>query len=220
MIHTLEADGVQLEFGLRKILSDIYLKCETGSITGLLGRNGEGKTCLLNIIYGSLEAGSKSIRFDNVSVFEAYKRPDLLGYLPQFNFVPESLRLKKVFRDFELLYDEFETIFPEFSGRRNESIGGLSGGQRRLTEVYLMTKSRARFVMLDEPFSHLSPLYIEKIMELLTEEKKNKGFLVTDHLYRHVCGISDAIYLLKSGKSHLIKNMKDIEILGYANIDV
>ena len=38
MIHTLEADGIQLDFGLRRLLSDVYLKCETGKITGLLGR--------------------------------------------------------------------------------------------------------------------------------------------------------------------------------------
>jgi len=47
MIHTLEADGIQLEFNGRSILSDIYLKAETGKITGLLGRNGEGKSCLM-----------------------------------------------------------------------------------------------------------------------------------------------------------------------------
>ncbi len=54
MNHKLEVDGVQLSFGLNQILSDVYFKCDTGKITGLLGRNGAGKTCLMNIIYGSL----------------------------------------------------------------------------------------------------------------------------------------------------------------------
>jgi ATPase subunit of ABC transporter with duplicated ATPase domains len=53
MKHILEADSVQLQFGERKILSDVYLKCETGKITGLLGRNGEGKSCLMRIIMES-----------------------------------------------------------------------------------------------------------------------------------------------------------------------
>ena len=52
MIHTLEADGIQLDYNGRKILSDIYLKCETGKIIGLLGRNGCGKSSLMKIIYG------------------------------------------------------------------------------------------------------------------------------------------------------------------------
>ena len=83
MKHKLEVDSIQLEFGQRRILSDIYFKCETGSITGLLGRNGQGKTCLMNIVYGSMKASSKSVQFDNVSIYEAFKRSDLLNYLPQ-----------------------------------------------------------------------------------------------------------------------------------------
>lgn len=54
MNHKLEIDSVFLEFGNRRILSDIYLKCETDKIIGLLGRNGNGKTSLMNIIYGNL----------------------------------------------------------------------------------------------------------------------------------------------------------------------
>jgi ABC-type cobalamin/Fe3+-siderophores transport system ATPase subunit len=87
MIHTLQADSIRLEFDGRVILSDIYIKCETGKITGLLGRNGQGKSCLMKIIYGDLSC-EKSVRFDNVSQYEAFKRPDLLLYLPQFNFIP------------------------------------------------------------------------------------------------------------------------------------
>jgi len=97
MTHTLEVDSIQLEFDNRRILSSIYLKCETGKITGLLGRNGEGKTCLMRVIYGSLKC-EKSIRFDNIAYHEAFKRPDLLLYLPQFNFIP--VMMPKIVGDF------------------------------------------------------------------------------------------------------------------------
>lgn len=130
MIHRLEADSVQLAFNQKIILSDIYLKCETGKITGLLGRNGQGKTCLMNIIFGSLSASGKSIRFDNVSIGDAYKRPDLVLFLPQFNFIPKSLSLKRIFFDFNLSYPEFEKSFPEFQSKYTSPIKNLSGGQR------------------------------------------------------------------------------------------
>ncbi|MDB5190710.1 MAG: hypothetical protein JWQ96_273 [Segetibacter sp.] len=110
MTHTLEVDSIQLDFGNRRILSSIYLKCETGKITGLLGRNGQGKTSLMNIIYGSLKC-EKSVQFDNTACYEAFKRPDLLLYLPQFNFIPQSLSLRRVFKDFELNYASFEKNF-------------------------------------------------------------------------------------------------------------
>ncbi len=115
MSHQLEADGIMLSFGSRTILDGIYIQCETNKITGLLGRNGQGKTCLLNIIYGSLKAQSRSIRFDDQSIFEAFKRPDLLTYLPQFNFIPASLSLKRVFNDFNLSFSDFESFSAFFS---------------------------------------------------------------------------------------------------------
>src|SRR4249920_3726905 len=131
MSHSLEADSIQLQFGLRRILSSIYLKCETGKITGLLGRNGQGKSCLMNIIYGTLDC-EKSVRFDKVAQRQAFKRPDLLLYLPQFNFIPKSLSLKRVFQDFALDFLSFAEKFPEFASTYKSSIGSLSGGGHRL----------------------------------------------------------------------------------------
>jgi ABC-type lipopolysaccharide export system ATPase subunit len=70
--------------------------------------------------------------------------------------------------------------------------------------------------MLDEPFTHLSPLQIEKVKELLLEEKTNKGFLITDHLYREVLDICDSLYLLADGETQLTQSVADLETLGYA----
>jgi ABC-type multidrug transport system ATPase subunit len=114
MMHKLEADSILLEFGTRRILSDIFIRCETGKITGILGRNGQGKTCLMNIIYGSLNATDKSIRFDHVSIFYAYKHAERLKFLPQFNFIPKSFSLKRVLNDFNLDQNEFIHHFPMF----------------------------------------------------------------------------------------------------------
>lgn len=215
-MHQLEADGIMLSFGGRTILDDIYIQCETNKVTGLLGRNGQGKTCLLNIIYGSLRAQSGSIRFDDQSIFEAFKRPDLLTYLPQFNFIPASLQLKRVFNDFNLSFSDFESFFPEFEGKSNVKIKKLSGGLKRLVEVYIIIKSKALFTILDEPFSHLMPLHIEKITGLILGEKQHKGFLITDHIFSAIVAISDKLYVLKDGKTHLTKGAEDIERLGYA----
>lgn len=217
-MHTLEADSILLEFGTRRILSDVYIKCETGKVTGILGRNGQGKTCLMNIVYGSLSATSKSIRFDKVSVFHAYKHPELLTYLPQFNFIPKSLTLKRIFSDFNLNYAEFEKWFPEFQSKNKFCLKNLSGGERRLIEVYVICKSKSMFTMLDEPFTHVMPLHIEKLKQILSEEKNNKGFLITDHLYKQIIDVCDSLYLLKDGKTHAIKNITEIENLGYAPI--
>ena len=215
MKHILEADGIQLEFNGRKILSDIYLKCETGAITGLLGRNGQGKSCLMQIIFGSLNC-EKSIRIDNLSQKKVSGFPKTLLYLPQFNFIPKSLTLQRIFLDFELDYSFFQIRFPEFINRHRQKIKQFSGGEQRLIALYLIVKSKTFFALLDEPFTHLNPLQIEKVKGLLAEEKVNKGILITDHMYKNVTDISDTLYILSNGKTHLSKNPEDIETLGYA----
>jgi ABC-type multidrug transport system ATPase subunit len=218
MKHILEVDGVSLNFSGRIILSDIYLKSETGKIIGLLGRNGQGKSCLMKIICGTLKSGSRSIRFDGKTVFELAGRSDLLVYLPQFNFIPSFLSIKRIFKDFCLDIFEFETHFPEFISKSESKISEFSGGERRLVELYIIIKSKSQFALLDEPFTHISPLQIERIKKLLITEKENKGFIISDHMFRHITDIADSIYLLNDGKLHLTDSMEDLESLGYARI--
>jgi ABC-type lipopolysaccharide export system ATPase subunit len=217
MSHLLEVDSVQLQFNGRKILSDIYLTCEAGKITGLLGKNGQGKSCLMKIIHGSLPC-EKSVRVDRISIVQSFKQPGLLMYLPQFNFIPKSRSLRRVFQDFGLTYKEFQDRFPAFATREKAAVGQFSGGERRLIEVYVIVRSASRFVLLDEPFTQLNPLQIEKVKALLTEEKANKGILVTDHLYRHIIDVCDNLYVLTNGQTHLTKSVSDIETFGYARL--
>lgn len=64
MSSLLEIDSVIKSYDDRQVLTDIYLKCETGDILGVLGRNGSGKSTLLKILFGVLPADSKFIRID------------------------------------------------------------------------------------------------------------------------------------------------------------
>lgn len=219
MSYLLEVDSIELEIGQRRILSDVYFKCETGFITGLLGRNGEGKSCLMNVVYGSMQATNKSVRINNVTIFSAFRHTDLLTYLPQFNFIPGHLSLHRIFADFSSSFASFEDHFPEFKGLGSFKIKNLSGGQRRLVEVYLIITSKAQFSMLDEPFSHIMPVHLEKIKALIQVEKTKKAFFITDHLYRQLVDFSDRLYVLKDGKTHLINTLDDIERLGYIKPD-
>lgn len=216
MNHTLEADSIQLEFGDKIILSDTYIKCQTGKITGLLGRNGQGKTCLMNIIYGNLNPSYKSIRLDRTPINQTFKKKGLIAYLPQHNFIPRHLSLKRIFSDFDIDYSDFQRIFPEFSDQYLTPMKNLSAGQRRLIEVYVIVKSKTKFSMLDEPFTHLMPLHIEKVIEIILIEKAAKGLLISDHLYKYIMDLADDLYMLENGKTSLIKDKSDKALQGYA----
>ncbi len=208
MKHTLEISSIRLLFGERLILSDIFLTIHTGEIVGLLGRNGTGKSCLMRVIMGILKA-EKSICVDNQYLHAAYKQPKLIRYLPQHRFIPKSLTMKRVFSDFDIDFSEFTHQFAEFSSYEKKRVNQLSGGMFRLLELYLIIKSDTQFVLLDEPFTHISPPQIKKIKALIDKERTRKGFFITDHMYRHILDVCDKTHILTDGKMRVITNRDD-----------
>lgn len=214
MKHKLEIDGVRLSYGDKVILSDIYLECTTGSVTGLLGRNGSGKSSLLQILFGTKQNDDCSVRLNNKSIKPAYAN-NSISYLPQFNFLPSNLTLKKTFRLFNVSIENFIADIPEFKNRENSTLKELSGGSIRLLEAYLILKKEGKFVLLDEPFTHIMPLHIEMIKKWIIEEKATKGLILSDHLYQHIISISDKLYLLKDGKIHFCKDSNTLKEFGY-----
>jgi ABC-type multidrug transport system ATPase subunit len=217
MINTLEIDGVQLEFGIKKILSDVYVKCETGKITAILGRNGAGKSCFMQIAFGTMKAYSSSVRYNGKHVAKAHEIHGLLNYLPQFYFVPATMKVLKAFKYYGVAADIFTSRFPEYKKDMNKCMDELSGGQRRLIETYLILKADTLFTILDEPFSHIMPLHIEILEALIAEEKQRKGIIVTDHMYQHILDVSDTIYLINNGKTYPISDHNQLAEYGYVS---
>jgi ABC-type multidrug transport system ATPase subunit len=203
MIHTLKAEKVQLKFDGRPILIDTHIECRTGKITGLLGRNGSGKTSLMRIIYGDLPCANRSVTIDDIPLPRAFTQPGSIRYMPQFNFIPGSLTLERICLDFKVDYERLAINFPEFLPLRRQRISNLSTGQRRLINIYIITRSQSQFVLLDEPFTLLSPIQIEKVTTILEEEKQNKGILITDHLHGPIREVSDEVVIITDGKTHL-----------------
>ncbi len=219
MIEILEVDSVILEFGTKKVLQDVYLKCETGKITGLLGRNGTGKTCLMKIMYGQLVPSDNSVRLNGQALLSTSRSFESIMYLPQFSFIPKSLTLKRIFKDYKLDFSEFINDFPEFLKYYKSKLKKLSGGERRIVEIYSIIASKTKFCLLDEPFSHIMPMHVDTIKNLIMKEKKNKGFLITDHLYKHITEVSDNLYVINNGKTYLTNNLQDIKTLGYTRFN-
>ena len=71
MHHLLEIDSIIKNFGTRQLLTDVYLKINTGDVIGLFGRNGTGKSVLMQIIFGTMKADRKFIRLDECKVLSA-----------------------------------------------------------------------------------------------------------------------------------------------------
>ena len=211
--HILEIDSAELAFGGRSILSGVYLLAETGCVTAVLGRNGCGKSCLMKILSEALKAGFCSMRIDGK--WHGRFTEKEVRYLPQHAFIPGWLRLERVLRDFGLSREELERWFPLFVPLRGSRIGELSGGEQRILECFVILRSRTQFVLLDEPLSQIAPLHVETLQTLIRQEKMAKGILLTDHMYRHVTGIADRLYVMTDGQAYPCANDEELVRRGY-----
>lgn len=214
MMNTLEFDSLYLEFGLHRVLSSVYMSCSTGKIVGLLGRNGSGKSCLMQVVFGTMHAESKSVRFNRITLMDPCLKK-VIAYLPQTDLLPPFVTFEKACKLYGIEYQHFIDRFPELSDSLKRKSSEVSGGQRRLWEVLLVLYSSHPFCILDEPFSGLMPIHVEKLKEILIVEKHRKGIIITDHLHRHIRHIADDLYVLTNGKTYRVAEEEQLIELGY-----
>ena len=84
-----------------------------------------------------------------------------------------------------------------------------------MVEIWLCLNSGAPFCILDEPFSYLAPVYVEKVQEMIRERKKDMGIIISDHNYEALLQVADDVLLLSDGYVHLVKEMSDLVRYGY-----
>lgn len=216
MKHLLEVDSIIKRYNNELVVSDVYVKCETGNIIGLLGRNGSGKSTLLQIIFGIVDAETKFIRIDGVVKQHVNQLMKDISYLPQHNFIPENFSVRKAIN---LSIEKLKrNVFYEdnlIATVLDNKIGQLSGGELRYLEIKLILSNPSKFVLLDEPYNGLSPIMIEKVNDLIIENSKSKGIIITDHNYENVIHVSNQLILMKSGKTYHLKDKNELIEKGY-----
>jgi ABC-type multidrug transport system ATPase subunit len=216
--HLLEIDSVQKNFGHQSIISDVYLKCYTGDIIGILGRNGCGKSTLLKIIFGIVPADFKFVRIDGVVQLKPEALFQEISYLHQDSCIPKSLSAKKAVQlsiPKEQLLDFYADEM--IHNIRDKKIGHLSGGELRYLEIKLVLSNPSKFILLDEPYNGLSPLMVEKINQLILNNTAQKGIIITDHNYQNVISVATQLTLMKEGKLHYLKDKMELVEKGYLN---
>lgn len=212
----LEFDGIEYGYDDRRLLTGVHVRCEKGKITGLLGRNGTGKSTLMKIAFGAIRPDVVSIRLDGQALEQPPFALNVVSYLPQDSFVPADIPLRRMLELYRVSEDKVLQYFPELATELGLYRSEVSGGRMRLFEVLLVLLRDTPFCLLDEPFTGLSPLLIERLQEVLLAEKKKKGIMISDHLFRQVLAIADSVYLLTNGSTFLVKEEEDLSRRGYA----
>jgi lipopolysaccharide export system ATP-binding protein len=219
MSFKLEIDSVLKTLGNRFLLSDVYFSCTTGEIIGLFGRNGTGKSTFLKILFGSMYAENKHITLNGEKMDKPFSHKNTVALLPQNLFIPKYLKVETSAN----LYLENSTSIDDFFDDdvinllRKKRINELSFGELRYLEIKILLYSKNKFILLDEPFQGLSPIYVEKVKELIVNASETKGIVITDHNYTQLVQLINKFYLIKDGKMFLLKNKDELRNYGYLN---
>lgn len=215
----LEVDSVQKHYNGNRVVSDVYIKCKTGDIIGLLGRNGSGKSTLLKIIFGIVPADFKMIKVNGSVKNKTKELLKDISYLHQEQFIPNHFSVRKAIflslkKDKISLFEEDQMI----QTLLDKKIKQLSSGELRYLEIKIILSNESKFTLLDEPYNGLSPIMVDKINDLIVQNSIRKGIIISDHNYENVIKISNSLLLMDSGKIHQINHKNELVEKGYLSI--
>ena len=210
----LTVDSVVVRFGQKTVLNGGYITSQTGMVTGLLGRNGAGKSCMFRALMGGLKVEYVIVNIDGEPI-DLKRIGNRIKYLPQGRMIPEGMTLKRAFELYRVDFWAFALRFPQFSRHCNSRLWEMSGGEARVAELYLVLMTEGDFCILDEPFSQIAPLHIEAVQRMIREKACEKGIIVTDHNYEAISQVTDNLFVIADGYTFPVESRDDLVRHGY-----
>ena len=207
----LAADSIYMSYNGHDILKGVYIECKLGEIVGVLGLNGSGKSTLFQILFGSLKADQAFIKIDNQNITKAGYESGLIRMLPQESFLPKNISVKSLLK-LEGLNDSKDPIIYSIT---NQQVGNLSAGIIRYLEIFILLYSSIPFIILDEPFVGLSPVFCQKLISLINRVRNKKGIIISDHNYQYIDEIANKLMFLSDGYIQEIDSIKKLSGIYY-----
>lgn len=217
-MNLLEIKNLNKTFKNKLILNNAAFEFSTGETNVIFGRNGTGKSTLLKLIYGVIKSDTIEIKINGEFIKDNNVILDnRIAYLPQESFLPKNFKVSEVILMYLNNAEKQDKVFyaPRINNIENRKVGQLSLGERRYLEILLLGNLNHQFLMLDEPFSMIEPLFVEIIKNFLNILKETKGIILTDHYYEDAMQIADKIFLLKDGNKIQIGDKNDLIKYGY-----
>ena len=216
----LEVDGLSKRFGGVTAVSSCSLALQPGSITGLIGPNGSGKTTVFNLITGFIARDSGEVRFKGESI--AGLGPDRIYALG----IARTFQLARIFPRLTALENMLVPVrraglrglfsrgqwkeersramdlldFMDISHVADALGGSLSYGQRKLLELAAVMMAEPQLVLLDEPAGGVNPALLERIAGHVRRlNDQGVAFLLVEHNMPFVMGLCQEVVVLHRG---------------------
>ena len=185
----LKLSGINQFYGQSHTLWDLDIEIAQGECLCLMGRNGVGKTTLLNVLMGQLPIKSGQIEFDgqDISKFSVERRAEIgIGYVPQGRqifpllTVEENLKIGLPARrdNKRQIPDQVYELFPVLKEMKQRRGGDLSGGQQQQLAIGRALVLDPKLLILDEPTEGIQPNIVSEIGDIIRKLNRNIGLTV------------------------------------------
>jgi len=201
----LEVAELHKSFGGLRVLDGCSVVVRRGSITGLIGPNGSGKTTVFNLIDGGMRPGSGTISFRGERI------DNLARWTRTHRGIGRTYQLTRLFPRLTVLENVLAGAHrPErglelldligLADYREQLAGGLSYGQQKLVELAQVLMPDPQLVLLDEPAGGINPTQIEQLAGLIRElNQSGTTFLIVEHNMPLVLSLCDSVHVLAGG---------------------
>lgn len=204
MSNIITVAALKKSYGKKTVLDDISFNIEQGSIVGLLGPNGCGKTTLIKILTGLIKDHKGTVKINNEELGPYTK--NLVAFLPDKSYLPDWMRPVDAIEYFSDFYEDFdkakaEKMVIDFNLDPSQKLKTMSKGQQEKLSLILVMCRRAKLYILDEPLGGLDPASRSAILDLIMSNyAENSSVLLSTHLINDVERIFDRVLMINNGK--------------------
>jgi branched-chain amino acid transport system ATP-binding protein len=208
MVDLLAIEGLSAGYGRAEVLSKVSLRLGEGEALAVLGRNGVGKTTLIDSIVGVTRrfAGSIALAGRDLSSLAPELRAGLgVGWVPQERNIFRSLSVEEnitaVARPGSWSLERVFAMFPRLKDRRRQPGGALSGGEQQMLAIGRALATNPRLLLLDEPTEGLAPIIVEELLRALQNLFRREGMtgIVVEQHAQKILPITDRALILERG---------------------